>query len=698
MPTHSPELLIKNISGYAKLGYATFATHNKKPIKAGVDWKKSPVDIFCLPENYPHNQYGIVLKEEDLIVDIDPRNMGQRKVWSEFKERYSIPNTIEDTMSVVTGAGGFHIYLRKPPLISIRARFKEFPGIDFKTLGGYVIGPGSVHESGNPYTFLQKPFDISDAPIQLLQALQKTEEIMQLEGEQGFNDSESNIKRYVDFLRFNALPAREGAGGDCQTYKTACRGRDYNLTPQMTLQLMLEYYNSKCEPPWDHMDLKNKVFNAYQYNSSPAGKQDPGVVFNSTKYTEKKVEIIPGEKFVWDTTQKGAFRPTMRNCSQALALDGGLKGALAMNEFTNDIEIIQKVPWENERESGNRMFSDSDCAHLKYYLACKYDCEFKTSTIWEAIMVAASRYSFHPVKQYLTSITWDGTSRLDTWLSTYCGAIDTEYSRTIGSKTLVAAVARVFNPGVKFDHVLILEGEQRIGKSYTCSILGRQWFGDFNMDVRSKDIVEQMRGCWIVELSEMEMARKTDVQALKAFITRTTDRIRPAYKRVAMDFPRQCIFIGTVNPDGSGYLKDDTGNSRFWPVQCGTFDINSLKRDLNQLWAESVVRYQGGEAVFLESESSKTTANLEADARQIKHPWFDVIERWMHVNETIGELTTQEVYQNILCGSITTMNTAKQRDIARILKMLGWEQVRANRDGKRYTCFQRGVLNTEGVM
>lgn len=198
------------------------------------------------------------------------------------------------------------------------------------------------------------------------------------------------------------------------------------------------------------------------------------------------------------------------------------------------------------------------------------------------------------------------------------------------------------------------------------------------MDIKHKDTVEQMRGCWIVELSEMEMVSKSDVQALKAFITRTKDRVRPAYKRSATDFPRQCVFIGTVNPDGSGYLRYSTGNSRFWPVHCSKFNISGLRENIDQIWAEAVHRFREGEPLYLEG-LSKDVAEQEANKRYITHPWSEIISQWAADNPHVGEITTKEIYQNVLSGSITTLNTAKQRDIARCLKDLGWTKVMANR-------------------
>jgi len=192
----------------------------------------------------------------------------------------------------------------------------------------------------------------------------------------------------------------------------------------------------------------------------------------------------------------------------------------------------------------------------------------------------------HPIREWLNSLKWDGVPRLNTWLSTYCGALESEYVNAVGRKTLMGAVARVYEPGIKFDSVLVLEGEQGTGKSTTCAILGGKWFGDAPLDIHNpKDTIEYVHSHWIIEFSEMASTRKADVNALKNFITRQEDDARPAYARVRVRFPRQSIFIGTVNPDNIGYLSDDTGNRRFWPVLCTKFSLEKLRADRDQLFA-----------------------------------------------------------------------------------------------------------------
>ena len=178
------------------------------------------------------------------------------------------------------------------------------------------------------------------------------------------------------------------------------------------------------------------------------------------------------------------------------------------------------------------------------------------------------------MKAYLQGLLWDGVERLDRWLSTYLGAEDTDYSRAVGSRWLISAVARIFQPGAKADCCLILEGPQGIRKSTALRTIAGEYFTDELADLGSKDAAMQTRGVWIIELSELDNLSHAEVARIKAFMSRTTDRFRPPYGMRLVESPRQCVFAGTVNH--GTYLRDETGGRRFWPVVCGRIDVEGL--------------------------------------------------------------------------------------------------------------------------
>jgi hypothetical protein len=217
----------------------------------------------------------------------------------------------------------------------------------------------------------------------------------------------------------------------------------------------------------------------------------------------------------------------------------------------------------------------------------------------QAAQTAARDRPFHPLRAYLKGLRWDGVKRVDRWLTTYLGAAETEYSRAVGSRWLISAVARIFRPGSKADCCLILEGPQGIRKSTALRTLAGEYFTDELADLGSKDAAMQTRGAWIIELSELDSLSHSDVARIKAFMSRTTDRFRPPYGMRLVESPRQCVFAGTVNH--STYLRDETGGRRFWPVTCGCIAVETLARDRDQLWAEAKARFEAGSVWWLDT-------------------------------------------------------------------------------------------------
>ena len=310
-------------------------------------------------------------------------------------------------------------------------------------------------------------------------------------------------------------------------------------------------------------------------------------------------------------TEKGALAQTIENAVIILRHDPKLAGRLALNEMEHNIIALSSLPWSGTK--GPRQWVDADDAALRFYMERVYGLAGK-DRIFDAVNVVASENKFHPVRDYLDACAWDDVPRVETLLIDYLGAEDTPYTRAVTRKTLTAAVARIYRPGVKFDYMLTLRGAQGIGKSTLFSKLGGAWFSDSFSTLQGKEAYEQVQGVWIMEVGELAGMRKAEAETIKLYISKQVDRFRPAYGRRLQEFPRQCVFIGTTNE--TQFLRDTTGNRRFWVVDTPNKPTRDLWTELTPevvrlIWAEAVQLYKAGEALYLSRE-------LEATAREVQ--------------------------------------------------------------------------------
>ena len=331
--------------------------------------------------------------------------------------------------------------------------------------------------------------------------------------------------------------------------------------------------------------------------------------------------VLPDEEISTDWlkeltyTEQGKLRSTISNFLLIIENEPLLKGKIAYNKFSNRAVVLGKLPWRSEENKSD--WNDTDDSGLREFIE-KYYGISSTAKCADALALSFEKHSFHPVKDYLNNLLWDGVERIDKLFIDYLGAEDNSYVRTVTRKVIVAAVARVFVPGIKFDNMPVLSGTQGLGKSTIIKKLGREWYSDSLTTVSGKEAYEQLQGVWLLEMGEMMATKKADIEATKHFLSKTEDIYRVAYGRRTSRFPRQCVFIGTTND--REFLRDKTGNRRFWPIDVGVIPHNkSVFKDLteyeiNQIWAEAVELFKGGEPLYLNKEEEK-----EAEKQQDSH-------------------------------------------------------------------------------
>lgn len=396
-------------------------------------------------------------------------------------------------------------------------------------------------------------------------------------------------------------------------------------------------------------------------------------------------------------SDKGKPSACEANAAAIIAGHPALAGCIWHDDFASKPVLRRAPPWAGKRDATgwrDRPVEDADLASLVIWTQRETGLMVSPPKVQTAIAAVSRERRFHPVRDYLSGLAWDGVPRIDGWLHTYLRAAPTEYHVAVGPRWLIGAVARVFDPGCKLDTALILEGTQGLRKSTVAAILAGEWFTDTMPDLTDKDAMHQLQGVWIVELAELSALNRSESNRVKSFMSSRSDRFRPAFGRVPQDFPRQCAFVGTVNPEG-GYLKDPTGARRFWVVRCGgetdteKADTDALRRDRDQLWAEAVHRYRAGSPWWLNTEALEAAAQEEQEARYVGDAKDTLISEWVACNAKVDEEGHRSVsVPQVLEGALGILDRsrwtqAEQNLVSRCLTSMSWMRKRIGPRGRR---------------
>ena len=368
-------------------------------------------------------------------------------------------------------------------------------------------------------------------------------------------------------------------------------------------------------------------------------------------------------------TENGSLIAHMQNVELILGNDERWAGVISFSAFSSKIVKLRTPPYGG----GTGDWGDIDDIRVMKWLAQQYNLRVKASSVIEAVSVVAHDNSFHPVRNYLNKLVWDRVPRLDTWLNTVMGVAQSGYSAKVGKRWMISAVARVMRPGCKADSVMILEGGQGEGKSTAMRILGGDWFMDTPFALGDKDGFQAIRGKWIIELGELDSFNKAESTKAKQFFSASTDTYRESYGRRTNDVPRQCVFVGTTNQDE--YLKDATGNRRYWPVACTKVDLEQLREIRDQLWAEAMFCYEAGEIWWVNRDETAMFSEAQ-DERFVVDEWEGPILNWLEESQ-IGETTSgSEVLACALKLDFGHWGKPEQMRVGAIMHRLGWRRVR----------------------
>ncbi len=394
-------------------------------------------------------------------------------------------------------------------------------------------------------------------------------------------------------------------------------------------------------------------------------------------------------------TDKSGIKAVTANYTVILENDPAWRGTIAYDELANEVVFKSTVNLAQflKRKPGDK-WTDADDVSLANWLQQEHGIAgAKVNAMRDVVALVARRRAFCPLRERLEALTWDGVCRVDNWLTTYCKVAPSEYSRLVGRLWLISAIARAFEPGCKVDHVLVLEGAQGLGKSTVFKILAFDgaFFNDDLRNVGDAEAAKQLQAKWICELSELAAITRRDLETVKSFITRQVDNFRPSYGRSALDFPRRVVFGGSVNPvEGQGYLKDVSGERRWWPVRVGEIALADLKTDRDQLLAEAVALYKAGARWHPTSDEARRLLAPEQSKRRDVDAFEEPLKTWLSkAVKDGGHVSMETVLSHGLDITLERHGSYVNR-VRKVMHTLGWVSKNVRERGDQFKAWFRG--------
>lgn len=413
---------------------------------------------------------------------------------------------------------------------------------------------------------------------------------------------------------------------------------------------------------------------------------------------KKLADLAALHKKLRRMSEGGPAVACLANTITVLRDDPALAGIVAYDEFAGKAVITRSPPLLRRGDpvdSGPfpRTWKNADVTMIRKHVQNAFIPNAVKTDIEDAMEALAPVNRFHPVRDYLDGLLWDGVARLNRWLWWTYGvdAVDEDmnaYHDEVAAAFMIGAVRRIRDPGCKVENMLILEGEQGIGKSQSLRVLFSPWFSDsLPAKLDSKDAVQGLLGRWCLEFAEIEQMIRSDVEVIKAFLSRQVDEIRLPYAKAVSDFPRQCVLVGTTN--GDDYLRDATGNRRFWPVKCRMVDLEWLAANRDQLWAEASAREAAGEQHWLRSKAPLRAAKQIQDERVETDLWEEDVAAFVAGKSSVR---MRDIIDAVVGVEVSKRDRILERRLAKILRRLGYQR-RTRRESGNGQVFKGWVLD-----
>ena len=676
---------------YAKKGFAVFPLkyRDKVPLTRNgcKDATTDAAQIKAWWQKYPNANIGLATGSVsqnvfviDLDIDEDRGIDGYHSLEDWQREHGDFP----ETWTAITGRGGYHLYYRGNGKIKNRAGIID--GVDIRGNGGYVVAPPSVHKNGNRYEWEYSPDEF---------------EIAKADNNVEYFLNHDDQKQSTAFTMPNIVAAGQR---NQMLFRFACMMQAKGASDQSVFAATMAENESSCSPPLTEQEVRIIVSSATKYDKGkPIHIDSEGVATR-----ENKDDVIGNPEWVLNFLvcnhdKDGNIKSVkqfVHNFEIVMDKDDRFAGKIRFNEFAQQLYLCGNVPWE--KEDNCRAWSSHDDSALFSLIQADYGLKSRQDFA-DALKNVSMRNKFHPVRELLDSLTWDGKEHIRSLLPEYLGAEDSDYTYQVMRLWMLGAVSRVYKPGSKFDYTMILQGSQGIGKSTFLKQLAMDdsWFNDSLDSLDSDKAVQSLTGSWIIELAELKSLARTagGVESVKRFLTATQDKYRIPYERRADTFYRQCVFAGTTNEDD--FLQDETGNRRFLIIHTGvTKPSKSLftpeaMDDIKQAWAEAVHIWKNEDPQLILPENCMQQAKELQEANMADDGKRGIIQEYL---EGKTQVCAREIWFEALEESISPKSYQTSEINSIIAKVPGWQRMKTPRKFPKYGSqrgFQKMLLQTE---